>query len=142
MHTAYLLCAAFILLRAVSAMPIDEDMLRTEFTGWMKQHNKVYNSYEFKHRWETWRRNSLWIRDFNSRNESTFTVAMNKFGDLTAEEFARVFNGLLQRNPAVEFEYPEEEEPDTAALPTSVDWRKKGVVTGVKNQQQCGKFYT
>jgi len=63
---------------------------------------------------------------------------MNEYGDLTSAEFGQIYNGFLSE----EIEMPENVvEEDVSALPSSVDWRQKGVVTGIKNQQQCGTFF-
>ncbi|WOL01347.1 hypothetical protein Cni_G10063 [Canna indica] len=62
---------------------------------------------------------------------------MNKFGDMTKEEFRRTYTGLrmnTRRQSSVgrSFMY----ENDTVVLP-AMDWRQKGAITGVKNQGKC-----
>jgi cathepsin L len=107
------------------------------FTKWMRDNGKVYTAEEFQPRYAVWKNNFDFITEFNEQNAG-FNVAMNKFGDLTKEEFSAVFKGLK----AVAFHAEEAVEIDTAALPASVDWRQKGVVTGVKNQGQCGSCWS
>jgi cathepsin L len=63
---------------------------------------------------------------------------MNKYGDLSSAEFNTLFKGLKPTTPVI----GEEIEIDTSALPSSVDWRTKGVVTGIKNQGQCGSCWS
>jgi len=63
---------------------------------------------------------------------------MNQFADLTTEEFNGLFKGLKK----MEFEIDSVAVVDTSALPASVDWRTRGVVTGIKNQGQCGSCWS
>jgi len=63
---------------------------------------------------------------------------MNKFGDLAIDEFNGLFKGLKETTVSV----ADALAVDTSALPASVDWRTKGVVTGIKNQGQCGSCWS
>ena len=68
-----------------------------------------------------------------------FTLKMNEFGDLDGAEFAKMYNGYRmnpKRKPGKLF-VP----PSVTDLPTTVDWRTKGYVTGIKNQGQCGSCW-
>jgi len=67
---------------------------------------------------------------------------MNKFADLTNTEFLERYTGF--RSPLIHIQDPEHvaEFDSTQAAPTSVDWRNKGVVTGVKDQGQCGSCWS
>jgi len=138
------------LIVVVEAAP--EDPFGRGFHRWSKEHGKVYSSDEYQYRFQVWKSNSMWIREFTMRNNgsSSFTVAMNQFGDLTNDEFNRIFKGLIWPRhdsdgmPEDDYELGQDEEiveEDVSALPTSVDWRQKGVVTGIKNQQQCGSCW-
>jgi cathepsin L len=108
------------------------------FTDWMKQYNKVYSHAEFQPRFGIWKQNQDFIMAHNKENQS-FKVAMNQFGDLTAQEFASIVNGLTSRS----FEVPAVPSVVSVVdLPASVDWRTKGAVTPIKNQGQCGSCWT
>lgn len=130
-----LLCLAAC---AVHGSELEERNLRTGFTEWMRAHGKAYQHDEFQARFQTWKANSLFIHQMNKKN-LTFILAMNQFGDLTAEEFNKFYKGLL---PVSRPEPVTVESATLPNLPSSVDWRTKGIVTGVKNQGQCGSCWS
>jgi cathepsin L len=102
----------------------------------MQKYKKSYHHEEFQARYAVFRTNMDFIEAHNSGN-STFSVDMNQFGDLTNEEFKRTYLGSRYTHTG---ELITEDLPE--GLPTSWDWRPKGAVTAIKNQQQCGSCYS
>ena len=73
----------------------------------------------------------------HAEGKHTFTVALNKFADMTTEEFSSTFKGLKMGSTT-----PHKTHQLTGkAVPSSMDWRQYGVVTGVKDQGQCGSCW-
>jgi len=71
----------------------------------------------------------------------TYTLGINKYADMSNEEFVRVLNGYKQSlaNPSdVRTTFVA---PNYVALPDSVDWRTQGYVTPIKDQGQCGSCW-
>jgi len=120
---------------AAFALP-DEAATRAQFTQWMREHGKTYSSEEFPVRYAVWKAKLQFVEEFNKQDVG-FSVGMNLFADLTLQEFSAMYKGL---SLSVESSAPEA--VDTSALPASVDWRTKGVVTGIKNQGQCGSCWS
>jgi len=73
----------------------------------------------------------------------TYTLGMNRFGDLTVEEFAKQMNGLdlSLKDQTKNLDHHTFRAPANFELPDKVDWRPKGYVTGVKDQGQCGSCW-
>lgn len=68
-----------------------------------------------------------------------YTLKINKFGDLTTEEFVAKFNGYrMSDSPKSSSVYAVFEPRE---LPTTVDWRLKGAVSEVKDQGSCGSCW-
>ncbi|XP_010928804.1 cysteine protease XCP1 [Elaeis guineensis] len=117
------------------------DRLIELFESWMSKHSKVYKSFEEKlRRFEVFKDNLKHIDETNKK-KSSYWLGLNEFADLSHEEFKATYLGLRtalpeRRDASSNFRYE-----DSTDLPKSVDWRKKGAVTHVKNQGQCGSCW-
>merc|ERR550534_3331518 len=73
--------------------------------------------------------------------EVTYTLGMNRFGDMTHPEFVARFNGYksngLAKKAGKTFM-----KPANFQAPASMDWRTEGYVTPVKDQGQCGSCWS
>jgi len=108
-----------------------------EFLSWMHAHDKSYSNEEFASRMNVFKRNSQFINDHNALNKS-YTLKMNQFGDLTNEEYRKIYLGF--RMP-VELKGETLEIVPGLIFADSKDWRQEGAVTPVKNQEQCGSCW-
>jgi cathepsin L len=114
---------------------------KSAFEQWVQENGKVYSEDEVLYRFRIFKQNSDFVDQFNSEGH-TFTVGLNRFADLTNTEFLERQTGLLR--PLVQVADGEHiyEFDQTQALPTSIDWRTKGVVSRVKNQGSCGSCWS
>jgi cathepsin L len=124
------------LIFACAAFAFTESEYQSAFTFWMQQNQKSYHHEEFLTRFKTFKANMDFVHNHNKANK-TFTVAMNKFGDLSNKEFSRIYLGTKATV------VPHAVKPKHAPhLPASMDWRKQGAVTPIKNQEQCGSCWS
>ncbi|EPS65491.1 hypothetical protein M569_09284 [Genlisea aurea] len=119
------------------------DKLVNLFESWIQKHTRKYETIEEKlQRFEVFRDN---LKHIEERNKaiSNYWLGLNKFADMTHDEFKKMYLGLksgpllhLKNGSPQEFKYR-----DLQVIPKSVDWRKKGAVTRVKDQGSCGSCW-
>ncbi|KAM7270714.1 hypothetical protein ACFE04_029928 [Oxalis oulophora] len=103
---------------------------------WMTRYERVYkDDNEKEERFKIFKENVEFIESFNNGIGKSYKLGVNKFADLTNEEFKdsrNRFKGHMCSPKTGSFSYE-----NVSALPSTVDWRKKGAVTPVKDQGQC-----
>jgi len=105
---------------------------------WKSAHNKAYTDLdEEKVRYTIWQDNLRRITEFNEKSSNLF-LRMNHFGDMTNTEFRKTMNGYLKPENRSGSTFLS---PSHVSIPDTVDWRKEGYVTPVKNQGQCGSCW-
>ncbi|KAJ6872120.1 cysteine proteinase RD21A-like [Populus alba x Populus x berolinensis] len=119
-----------------------DDEVMAMYDEWLVKHGKNYNALgEKEKRFEIFKDNLMFIDQHNSENR-TYTVGLNRFADLTNEEYRSMYlgtrTGHKKRLPKTSDRYA----PRVGdSLPDSVDWRKEGAVPEVKDQGGCGSCW-
>ncbi|CAK9860558.1 unnamed protein product [Sphagnum jensenii] len=119
------------------------------FESWLRMHGKDYGGSvlegEKENRFRVFKDNLLYVNAHNEKKNSTYSLGLNQFADMSNQEFRAKYTGtkidknrrLKRRSAAAStpFRYADVEAPD------SIDWRKKGAVSSVKNQGSCGSCW-
>ncbi|XP_049383992.1 zingipain-2-like [Solanum stenotomum] len=126
----------------VTSRDLKESSMLERHEKWMAHHGRVYkDDIEKEHRFKTFKENVEFIESFNQNGTQRYKLAINKYADLTTEEFKASFMGLdtslLSQQESTDtttsFKYG-----SVTEVPYSMDWRKSGSVTEIKDQGVCG----
>ncbi|XP_047311692.1 probable cysteine protease RD21B [Impatiens glandulifera] len=112
---------------------------------WMAKHGRIYNRLgEADHRFTIFKDNLLFVDGHNSVNR-TYKVGLNRFADLTNQEYSSLYLGLKSdaRRRFVKSKVSSRRYAVSVGdvLPAAVDWRTTGAVAPVKNQGECGSCW-
>jgi len=107
------------------------------FRSFMHTYKKSYHHEEFQNRFTIFKKAMDFVEQNNAKGKS-YTVAINKFADLTSAEFSQYYLGV---NMPSQVPVAQPKTSANPSLPASFDWRTKGAVTGVKDQGQCGSCW-
>jgi len=110
---------------------------------WQKEHGREEGNPEEKaKRFHIFQRNLRYINEMNAKRKSAtqHRLGLNKFADMSPEEFAETYLKKIERPSSLESRKMHKDVGDEYDnLPESLDWRKLGVVTKVRDQGKCSK---
>lgn len=121
---------------------VSDESLWDLYERWRSHHTVSRSLDEKQKRFNVFKENVMHIHHTNNKDKP-YKLKLNKFADMTNHEFRttyagskvkhhRMFRGPQHGNGGFMYE-------NVKSVPASVDWRKKGAVTPVKDQGQCGK---
>ncbi|KAL0314910.1 UNVERIFIED_CONTAM: Cysteine proteinase RD21A [Sesamum angustifolium] len=121
----------------------DEEVM-SMYESWMVKHGKSYNALgEKEKRFEIFKDNLRYIEEQNAMLNRTYKLGLNRFADLSNEEYRRTYMGTRtdakRRFSKVKSDRYEPKVGDS--LPDSIDWREKGAVAPIKDQGGCGSCW-
>ncbi|XP_014273553.1 procathepsin L-like [Halyomorpha halys] len=141
MKLAFVLCFTLTLALSALSLPFDQ----SEDEEWNAYKIKYGKSYATKE--EDQLRKNIYFdnkhrivkhNNLHANGIKTYKLGVNKFADMTSTEFSKFMKGYKgDKKQSGELYVP----PANENLPSSVDWRQKGAVTGIKDQGHCGSCW-
>ncbi|XP_010040202.2 zingipain-2 [Eucalyptus grandis] len=116
-----------------------------KFEEWMSRHGRDYKDVSEKaKRLKIFLENLQFIEEFNGAANRTYKVGLNKFSDLTNEEFVAAYTGykLPSSTPRNSSQVNSFKYQGSNSIPESIDWVQKGAVNPIKYQRQCGSCWS
>ncbi|CAN6371878.1 unnamed protein product [Urochloa humidicola] len=117
--------------------------MKARHQRWMEKHGRTYkDEVEMARRFEVFKANADFIDRTNAAGGTKFRLAINRFTDMTHDEFEAVHAGGFK--PSLQ---PRGRKAlgINLTLPlgdlAAVDWRERGAVTDVRNQGSCGSSW-
>ncbi|XP_041798749.1 cathepsin K [Chelmon rostratus] len=137
-------CVCVLLLAASALGHQDETSLDAQWEQWKTTHNKEYNGLDEEGiRRAVWEKNMRMIEAHNKEaalGMHSYELGMNHLGDMTTEEVSEKMTGL--QVPMIhERSFTMALDNNVSGIPKYIDYRKKGMVTRVKNQGACGSCW-
>lgn len=145
------LVTIFLAISSITCLGPDhgkETYIYNKFKQFMKDHNKSYPTVqELMSRFEIFKQNYIDMEQFSASDiERSYEVGITKFSDLTLEEFIANYANLKMGSSLAFLSTPSDGEVNKSEkFPESLDWRTKGVVGAVKNQdreERCGACWS
>ncbi|KAH7577025.1 hypothetical protein JRO89_XS01G0194500 [Xanthoceras sorbifolium] len=139
--------SAVLLILAVAATQVtsrklQEVSMSERHEQWLLKYGKVYeNAEEKERRFNIFKYNVEFIESFNAAENKPYKLSINEFADQTNDEFKASRNGYRRVNGMSSKKETPFRYENVAAVPATMDWRKKGAVTPIKNQGQCGSCW-
>ncbi|KAL6865217.1 hypothetical protein ACP4OV_016368 [Aristida adscensionis] len=133
-------CVSYTLAaREPSTSAIAEEAMKARHKTWMMEHGRTYkDEAEKTQRFKVFKANADFIDSSNAAGKK-YRLAINKFADMSNDEFIAMYTGFEPMPSGGKklsgFKY---ENFTLSDIPQAVDWTKKGAVTQIKNQKQCG----
>ncbi|KAI6703612.1 hypothetical protein NL676_012748 [Syzygium grande] len=159
---AFLIWASVLCLSSTSNLPSEysivggenkESLLLSEsrvlelFRRWKEKHNKVYkHAAEAEKRLANFKKNLRYVleRSSSSKSPTAPRVGLNKFADLSSEEFREFHLSKVKKPASKKWNNKKmslKGKMKTCDAPSSLDWRNYGIVTAVKDQGSCGSCW-
>ncbi|KAL4441770.1 hypothetical protein ABPG74_008767 [Tetrahymena malaccensis] len=118
--------------------------IKPQFDNFKNRYNLQFDNHlEEQYRFIIFHENLKQIEQDNNNSDNGFVSGVNKFSHLTEEEFKAKY---LTRRQKIASESKDHtilsaQKNTDEKIPESVDWRKKGAVSPVRDQGNCGCCY-